>query len=253
MTEDIEDLRNGVVLAELGGYGDGPYCARHGAGAALVIMGTYIVDAGDSVPYDPKFVFKPGRASYAAYLRENVAAARAGGAGVGVSVISVGLADTVDFLVAAQEAGADYASLCAFSDMDMFVSAGVGVALCERENRALLKEWASAILQAVGIPFIFKMGLREPAETTETVDVLAECGVPIVHMAVGDTAPGSEGIRMLGRLSGRCRFLIGGSGVKDVEGARRVLEAGAGAVAIATAAMEDAGLCGRIQAQLRQE
>jgi hypothetical protein len=55
-------LKNGVVLAELGGYGDGPYCARHGAGAALVMLGTYIVDAGSDVPYPSHFVFKPGRA-----------------------------------------------------------------------------------------------------------------------------------------------------------------------------------------------
>lgn len=40
------ELKNGVVLAELGGYGDGPYCAKHGAGTALVMMGTYIVDPG---------------------------------------------------------------------------------------------------------------------------------------------------------------------------------------------------------------
>ena len=29
MPEKFEDLPNGVALAELGGYGDGPYCARH--------------------------------------------------------------------------------------------------------------------------------------------------------------------------------------------------------------------------------
>ena len=57
----LDRLRNGVVLAELGGYGDGPYCAKHGAGAALVMLGTYIVDDGENVPYDPRFVFKPGR------------------------------------------------------------------------------------------------------------------------------------------------------------------------------------------------
>ena len=75
MAKDFENLRNAVVLAELGGYGDGPYCARHGAGAALVMLGTYIVDAGDSVPYHEDFVFKPGRSSYQAYLEHHVAAA----------------------------------------------------------------------------------------------------------------------------------------------------------------------------------
>ena len=40
MDYSFEDLGNGVVLAELGGHGDGPYCAKHGRGAALVILGT---------------------------------------------------------------------------------------------------------------------------------------------------------------------------------------------------------------------
>ena len=77
MQKDFKDLRNGVVLAELGGHGDGPYCAKHGAGAALVMLGTYIVDPGDSVPYPKHFVFKPGQSSFFGYLEEHIAAARA--------------------------------------------------------------------------------------------------------------------------------------------------------------------------------
>ncbi len=46
MSEAIQDIKEGVVLAELGGYGDGPYCATHAANAALAMMGTYIVDPG---------------------------------------------------------------------------------------------------------------------------------------------------------------------------------------------------------------
>ena len=122
MSNSIDGLRNGIVLAELGGHGDGPYCAKYGAGAALVLLGTHIVDEGGSVPYPSHFVFKTGRESYASYLREHVAAARDSGAKVGVSVISVKLTDTVDFLQAAEEAGADYASLCAHSGMDIFIS-----------------------------------------------------------------------------------------------------------------------------------
>ena len=102
MDDPISQLKNGVVLAELGGYGDGPYCAEYGAGAALVMLGTYIVDAGDDVPYSPDFVFKPGRRNYADYLQHHVAAARQSGAAVGVSVVSVDLDDSIDFLVAAE-------------------------------------------------------------------------------------------------------------------------------------------------------
>ena len=247
----FEDLRNGVVLAELGGHGDGPYCARHGAGAALVLLGTYVVDPGDSVPYSGDFVFKSGRENYAAYLEEHVAAARQGGARVGLSVITIDLADSLDFLQAAQDAGADYASLCAYSVMDMFTESGLGVALCWPENRGVLERWSHALVGGLDIPVIFKIGLERGEVTTEAIDVMTQCGVPIVHVDVGGCESGSRGLRAVPELARRCGFLIAGGGVKDAGGARRLLEAGAGAAAIATAAMEDEDLCGRIQAELR--
>ena len=172
----IDRLINGVVLAELGGYGDGPYAAQHGAGAALVMLGTYIVDGRERVPYPPAFVFKPGCANYAGYLAEHIAAARASGALVGVSVVSVDLADSVDFLHAAEEAGADCVSLCAHSTMQMFVSAGVSSALCRRENWPSLQQWARALGQAVRIPLIFKIGTRDTSDTLGAVEVLAAAG-----------------------------------------------------------------------------
>ena len=253
MQKDFEQIRNGVVLAELGGYGDGPYCARHGAGAALVMLGTYIVDAGDSVPYPTHFVFKPGRANYSAYMEEHIAAARASGARVGISVVSVHISDTVDFLKAAEEAGADYASLCVHSTMEMFISANVSAALCYRENWDRLKEWATAILEAVKIPVIFKIGADDTPDTVEAADVIGAVGIPILHVNVVNTDAGSKGLAMLEQLSGKCSFLIAGGGVKDIQGAQRVLRVGADAVAIGTAAMEDPDFCGHIQNQLIEE
>ncbi len=243
----LEEIRNGVALAELGGYGDGPYCAEHGAGAALVILGTYIVDPGDSVPYPAPFVFKPGRSSYAAYLRRHVELARASGARVGVSVVSLDISDSVDFLKAAEEAGADYVSLCAHSTMEMFLRAGVSSALCCRRNWDRLRDWATAILEAVRVPSIFKIGAFDTPDTVGAVDVIAAAGVPIVHVNIVSSDAESEGLAMLARLRGRCPFLIASGGIKDVEGVRRVLRAGADAVAIGTAAMQDADLCGRLQ------
>lgn len=252
MSDSIDELRGGVVLAELGGYGDGPYCAKHGAGAALVMLGTYIVDPGDDVPYPAAFVFKPDRSRYAPYLEEHVAAARAGGSKVGVSVATVKLADTLAFLSAAEEAGADYASLCAHSTMDMFVKESLGEALCRKGNAALLREWASAILREVSIPVIFKIGLTERGETLDAVHTLASIGVPVVHINVRRSMPEPEGLAVLRELRGVCPCLIGGGGIQDLAGARRVLAAGADAIAIGTAAMKDPTLCGRIQAGLRQ-
>ena len=251
LPKSFDDLQNGVVLAELGGHGDGPYCAQHGKGAALVMLGTYIVDHRDNLPYPAHFVFKPGRTSYASYLKKHVAAARAAGAKVGVSVISVTLADTVDFLQAAEEAGADVASLCSYSEMDMFTSENLGVELCRPDNRDRLTEWASAIVQAVRIPVIFKIGFDSLPETAQAIQTMTDAGVPIVHLAIGNCDPDSEGLKALEPLANCCDLLIAGGGVTDVESARRILAAGAGAVAVASAAMKDPALCGRIQRQLR--
>jgi tRNA-dihydrouridine synthase len=157
----------------------------------------------------------------------------------------------VDFLMAAEEAGADYASLCAYSDMDMFTGEGLGMALCMPRNRGLLREWSSAISEAVSIPVVFKIGLGVPTETIEVVETISSCGVPIAHVAMGSSHRGSSELHWLGKLAEKCEFLIAGGGVADVQGARRVLDAGAGAVAIATAAMKDPTLCGRLQRELR--
>ncbi|MFH0796370.1 MAG: tRNA-dihydrouridine synthase [Candidatus Omnitrophota bacterium] len=252
MGNRFAEIQNGVVLAELGGYGDGPYCAGHGAGAALVMMGTYIVEEGQAIPYPAHFVFKPGRTNYSSYLKEQVIAARKSGARVGVSVISTQISYAIDFLLTAQEAGADYASLCAHSEMEMFVKDGLGSALCRRENSNHLKRWAENLVKSLNIPVIFKIGLEELSETIAAVDIIAKSGAPIVHVNVENTEAGSPGLQMLKKLVGRCLFLIGGGGVKEIEGAQRVLETGANAVAIGTAAMNDPDLCGHLQNLLKK-
>jgi tRNA-dihydrouridine synthase len=251
MNDQFEALRNGVVLAELGGHGDGPYCAQHGAGGALVVLGTYIVDPGENVPYPRHFVFKPGKRNYASYLNDHVAAARGSGAKVAVSIVTVEMKDTIEFLEACEDAGADYGSYCAYSGMEMFIRRGLSAALCERRNWQELRRWTSAMVKAVHIPIIIKMGLDEPQETADTIAVMADSGVPAVHICIHETSPGSEGLRSLPRLKGKCQCLIAGGGIADAAGARRVLDGGADAVAIATAAMKDPGLIGRIQKALR--
>ena len=250
MSDLFRQLRNGVVLAELGGYGDGPYCARHGAGCALVLMGTYIVDTGDSVPYSPEFVFKPGRESYGEYLREHVAAAREGGAAVAVSVVSVDADDTIDFLLASEEAGAEYVSVCLHSSMAMFVGAGLSSALLRPENRQRLRERIGAYVEALSRPLIPKIGWARSPAVEEAVDELTALGVEIIHVNVGDATSGA-GLTAIETLKARVPFLIVGGGIATAEDARRAVDAGADAVAVGTAAMDDSGLCGRLQAALR--
>jgi tRNA-dihydrouridine synthase len=215
------------------------------------VLGTYIVDPRSDVPYPSHFVFKPGRAQYAGYLEEHVQQARESGALVGVSVVSVRLADSIDFLVAAEEAGADFVSLCAHSTMEMFVNTGTSSALCRRENWGRLREWAGAIVGATRAPAIFKLGVHDTPDTLGAVDILIESGVPVIHMNVERVAEDSAGLTMIARLAEKDAVWIAGGGVKNAADAGRVLAAGADAVAIGTAAMKDAGLCRRIQDQIR--
>ena len=248
MNHVLADLHNGVVLAELGGHGDGPYCAKHGAGGAMVILGTYIVDAGEDVAYPKHFVFKPGRANYADYLRQHVGQAKQSAAEIAVSVCCVELQDNIEFLLAAEEAGADYVSYCAHSDMDMFVRRNLSSRLCRRKHWDELRRWALALARGANVPVIFKIGgsgLDE--EVVGAVEILSESGISMVHINVWDTSEGSEGLQMVSALKGKCGFLIAGGGIKDSADARRVLAAGADAVAIGKAAMDDPELIGSIQ------
>ena len=250
MNDSLAPLKNGVVLAEIGSHSNGPWCAKHGAGAALVVLGTFIVDAGDDVPYNPDFVFKAGRENYGDYLNEHVAAARDSGAAVGVSVASVNLDDTIDFLLAAQGAGADYLSLCIHSSMEMFVSEGLGQALLRRENWPNLEKQVTTILEATDRPFIPKFGVSGGDDAEQAVEVMAGVGVSIFHVNVGD-APSEHGSQVINRLRRPERVLIIGGGIRTSEQAREVIAVGADAVAVGTAAMQDPGLCGRLQLAIR--
>ena len=252
MNYSFDDLRNGVVLAELGGHGDGPYCAKHGAGAALIILGTYIVDPGNDVDYPKQFVFKPGPCNYADYLKRHVAKARRSGGKVAVSVCCVKLEDNVDFLQAAEDAGADYASYCAHSVMHMFVSLNLSSKLCRREHWDNLRKWSSTMSKKLSIPVIFKIGAHGlDQDVIGAVEIMGESGISAIHINVSDTSAESAGLGMISAVKGRCEFLIAGGGIKDTDDARRVLAAGADAVAIGTAAMDDPDVIGRIQKSLR--
>lgn len=250
MTSDRDALRNGVVLAELGGLGDGPYCAVHGKGAALVMLGTYIVDPGDSVPYDPAFVFKPDRPCYEDYLHQHVAAARKSGARVGVSVVSVNLDHTIAFLRAAEEAGADYVSLCLHSEMEMFVRMGLSSALLRREHWPRLRRDITSCLDALRRPFIVKIGVAPMSDAELAVSEMAAVGVKFVHANLGQVAT-RQGLDLIHRFKGSGVFLIAGGGIATVAKAKGALEAGVDAVAVGTAAMDNPNFCGNLQAALR--
>jgi imidazole glycerol phosphate synthase subunit HisF len=128
--------------------------------------------------------------------------------------------------------------------MEMFTSVGLGMSIMDRGNTPLLKEWCTTIVKSVGIPLIIKMSMGQSAKTMDAIKLMIDCGVPIFHVV-------AQGARDIGLLAETCPFLIVGGGIGTTDDARRALDAGADAVAIATAAMKNPALCGRIQGALR--
>ena len=250
MKQSFEDLRNGVVLAEMGGYSDGYFCARYGKDAAIVIMGTYIVDSAEDIHYPPEFVFQPGRNNYQAYLDKQIKEAKKSGAKVAVSAIGSKIEDTVDFLVAAEKAGADFISLCAHSAMEFFTRQGLGYKLCMPENRDNLKRWISEILSATSKPFILKPGSVWHDYIIESVSITARLGAPVVHANLG-LAFEPEALETIRKLSQVFDFVIAGGGITGLESAKEVLTAGAGAVSVAKSAIQDQSFIERLAQQLR--
>lgn len=250
MKKSFEDLRNGVVLAELGGYGDGVICAQYGKGAAMVFMGTYIIDSAENIHYPPRFVFQPGRKNYQAYLDENIKEAKKSGAKVAVSAIGSEIGDVADFLAAAEKGGADFVSFCAHSAMEFFTRQGLGYKLCMPENRDNLKKWISGILSATTKPLILKPGSVWHDYIIESVRIAAQLGTPIVHANLG-LAYEPQAIETIKELSQIFDFVIAGGGITGFEGAWQVLDAGAGAVSVAKAAIQDRSFIERLAKELK--
>ncbi len=250
MEKTLKDLQNGVVLTELAGYTDGCFCASNGRDAPLVMLGTYIVDSSTSIDYPAGFLFKPGYKNYSGYLKENIQKAKAHGSRVGTSVVSVDISDTIDFMLASQDAGADLVSLCVHSTMEIFIKNDVSSALLLKKNWGELKKWIKSIMDEIKIPVIFKIGAFDNPDIFDTIGRIKDEGISMIHLNIESCRKGSKGISFLRKLDKEDLFLIAGGGIKDLKDALIVLDAGADAVSIGTAAIEDPGICSSIQKSL---
>jgi len=252
MDNRFQKLKNGIVLAELGGYGDGKFCAVHGRGAALVMLGTYIVD-DDEVDYPKEFVLRRKRPGYLDYLKKNIAIAAESGAPVGVSVVSIDDVDNIDFLLAAQKAGADYLSYCAHSTMEMFMDTATSSAMLLKENQEHLKRFTGRLLERLSLPLIFKIGAFDNDDAAAAVELLIREGISAFHINIERCSEGWKGLQFLQEIKRQSIFIIASGGIKDEKFAERILEYGADAAAIGTAAVKDPEICGRIQEIIRNK
>jgi len=250
MIKEFKDLYRGVVLAELGGYADGKFCACNGRGASLVTLGTYIIDNGESVDYPKDFVFKTGRKNYFSYLKDNILKARESCAGVAVSAVSIDIADSIDFLAASQDAGADYASFCAHSTMKMFLDTGTSSALLLKKNQSKLKAVIKSVLKEITIPVIFKIGAFDNPDVFDAIKIIKYEGIKLIHINIQNKKK-NEGIVFLKKIDKTGLFLIAGGGIKRMEDAENILKSGADAVSIGAASIKDPFLCGRMDEFLK--
>jgi dihydroorotate dehydrogenase len=251
MENNFKVLKRGVVLAELGGYADGKFCANNGKDASMVTLGTYIIDNDDSVDYPKNFVFKTGKKNYLAYLKDNILKARESRARIAVSAISINIRDSIDFLTAAQDAGADYASYCVHSTMKMFLDSNTSSALLLKKNWKNLKDSVKFILKEIEIPVIFKIGAFDNPDVFDAIEIMKDAGANLLHINIKSKKKG-EGIIFLRKVNKEGLFIIAGSGIKTGEHAENILSAGADAVSIGSAAMRDPIICSTINKFLKQ-
>jgi len=250
MAKKFDYLQKSVVLSEMAGYTNGRFCAINGKGSSLVMLGTYIIDGSDSVDYPQEFVFKPEPNSYYPYLAENIIKAKESGAKVGVSAVSINMRDSLEFLMTAQKAGADFASYCAHSTMEMFINNNTSSALLLRENRDELKKLIRSMLKNIDIPLIFKIGAFDNPDVGDAINLLRDEGIPIIHVNI-KSRPKNAGIDFLRNLNKENMLIIAGSGVRDIKSAARILETGADAVSVGAGAIRNPDLCGNLQKLIR--
>jgi tRNA-dihydrouridine synthase len=239
LDNSFEKVKNQLVLPELAGLADGPYAIKNGRGAALVMLGTYIISSEENVPYPKHFVFYPSSRIYRSYLKKHIALAGSAGSLVGVSAIGLNIDETVQFLQVSQEEGADFASLCVHSSMDMFNTAGLGRHMCHKENLSLLKSWTSALVENLDIPLIMKIYFENPKMTLPAIEVMTEEGAHAIHINIGSSGKDSQGLAYLSQVKERTSFLIAGGGIKTKEDVQRIFDAGAHSAAIGAEAMKD--------------
>jgi dihydroorotate dehydrogenase len=246
-----KELSNSVVLSEMASKSDGSFCAEFGKGASLVMMGTYIIDQRDTINYAKGFYFKPDPSHYYAYLQENIAEAKKSTAKVGVSALSIKIKDSIDFLKAAEQLGADYLSYCAHSVMDMFLKTNTSSALCKKENWDFLKRTIYALKSSLNRPLLLKIGAFDNPDVIASIDIMMEEKIDLLHVNVENVDHGAAGLGVLRDLKKEDLFIIAGGGIKDVKDALSVLDTGADAVSVGTAALKNKRLCEEIRAGIR--
>lgn len=247
-----DNLKNSIVLAEMAGYSNASFCIKNGAGSSLAILGTYIIDPSEKIPYPEEFYFKSDKNAYYDYLEKNINIIKKTKIKVGVSAVSIDIKDTIIFLKTAQELGADYLSYCAHSVMKMFLDKNTSSALCLKKNHEKLKRVLYDLNDSLDLPIIIKIGIFDNEFVMEAIKIICDCGFDLFHINFENMENGSKGLESLKKVKNEKIFIIAGGGIKNTEDVLRVLHEGADAVSIANAAVKKHDLIKNIKSDLEK-
>ncbi len=247
------DLKRKIVLAEMAGYSDGSFCIKNGAGSGLVMLGTYIIDSSEKIPYPDGFYFSPDKKLYYKNLERNICIVKNAKIKAGVSAVSIDIKDTISFLKTAQDLGADYLSYCAHSVMKMFLEKDTSSALCLKKNHEKLKRVLHDLKDNLELPLIIKLGIFDNEYVMDAIKIINDCGFNLFHINFERTKNDSPGLELLGKVKNERIFIIAGGGIKNTGDVLRVLDKGADAVSIATAAIKYPDLIKSIKNELENK
>ena len=103
------------------------------------------------------------------------------------------------------------------------------------------------VIEKIKIPVIFKIGAFDNPDIFDAIKIIIEEGVPIIHINILSSEEGSKGLEFLRNLNKENIFFIAGGGVKDINGALRIIDTGVNSVSIGTEAIKKPEICGIIQ------
>lgn len=246
----ISILKRRVILAAMAGKCDGEFCFRAAkSGAGMVTLGGLNFDketilAGEMMKRRGREEFEVRLEELEEFLRKEVKIALRGGAPVAVNARAATLEGILFAGDLVSKSGAAALEIDAHCWQPEMMAVGAGQALLKRLNE--LSEWIMSLKDTVNIKVILKW--RGNVVNDVAVAKIAEnTGADAIHVDAMMRGAEYGDLDLIGRISKSVDiFLIGNNSVRDVDSAIKMLNAGADAVSIARAAINDPSIVGKI-------
>jgi len=249
-------LKRRVILAAMAGVCDGDFCLRAArAGAGMVTLGGLNFDektalAGEMMKKRGRREFEVKLDLLEEFLRDEVSKALRGGAPVAVNVRAATLRGILFAGELVSRSGAKVLEIDAHCRQPEMVAAGAGQALLNRLE--VLSEWIARLKEAFNIKVILKWR-GNVVDDLAVANMAKNAGVDAIHVDAMKSGVENGDLELIRRISENIDvFLIGNNSVRDVNSAIKMLNAGADAVSIARAALNDPSIVGKIALSLEK-